>query len=77
MLMKSSHNVGGESIGQIYDQLYTPDGLVLNAAGYKTPVIYVAMNYRVNSKSKSKDPTQNQFANYRSLQSSDLLALQL
>jgi hypothetical protein len=55
MLMQSSYNVGGESIGQIYDQLYTPDGLVLNAAGFKTPVIYVAMNYRVNSKSKSKD----------------------
>jgi hypothetical protein len=77
MLMQSSHNVGGESIGQIYDQLYTPDGLDLNAAAFKTPVIYIAMNYIVNSKSKSKDPRQNQFANYCSLQSSDLLALQL
>lgn len=36
------------SIGQAYDQLYSPQGLLLSAAQEKTPVIYVAMNYRVN-----------------------------
>jgi hypothetical protein len=59
MLKENLHDTGGESIGQIYDQLYTPDGLVLNAAGFNTPVIYVAMNYRVSSKSKSLVATLN------------------
>lgn len=38
---------GGDSIGQIYDGAYDPSGLVINAAQKGSPVIYVAMNYRV------------------------------
>lgn len=40
--------IGGFTFGQIYDQLYTPTGLVLQAAAKGQPVIYVAINYRVN-----------------------------
>ncbi|KAF7979258.1 hypothetical protein HWV62_42932 [Athelia sp. TMB] len=39
---------GGDFIGQIYDQSYTPAGLVLTALANEQPVIYVAVNYRVN-----------------------------
>ncbi|KAG8531738.1 uncharacterized protein KY384_003370 [Bacidia gigantensis] len=39
---------GGDSIGQAYDQLYSPQGIVLGSAGINKPVIYVAMNYRLN-----------------------------
>lgn len=42
---------GGDFIGQIYDDIYSPAGLVLQAASNGQPVIYVAVNYRVNSKS--------------------------
>lgn len=38
---------GGDSIGQIYDELYDPRGLVLGSATKGTPVIYAAMNYRL------------------------------
>jgi hypothetical protein len=40
---------GGNSISQIYDQLYTPTGLILGAEQIDTPIIYVAMNYRLSS----------------------------
>ncbi|MCJ1387085.1 hypothetical protein MMC17_010214 [Xylographa soralifera] len=39
---------GGYSIGQIYDTLYTPDGLVTRSILNGSPIIFVAMNYRVN-----------------------------
>jgi hypothetical protein len=41
--------VGGYSSGQIYDELYTPDQLVKDSVSSGTPVIYVAMNYRLGS----------------------------
>lgn len=43
--------VGGAAIGQIYDQNYIPTGLILNSVAQGTPVIYAAMNYRLNSRS--------------------------
>ena len=42
--------LGGYVIGQIYDDFYTPDQLVLDSISSGTPVIYVAMNYRVGSR---------------------------
>ncbi|KAF7984454.1 hypothetical protein HWV62_14546 [Athelia sp. TMB] len=39
---------GGDFIGQIYDQSYTPAGLVLTALANAQPIIYVAVNYRLN-----------------------------
>ncbi|KAF7984457.1 hypothetical protein HWV62_14552 [Athelia sp. TMB] len=39
---------GGDFIGQIYDQSYTPAGLVLTALANEQPILYVAVNYRVN-----------------------------
>jgi carboxylesterase type B len=50
--MASCQNVnlsGGYAIGQIYDQFYTPDQLVKDSKASGTPVIYVAMNYRLGS----------------------------
>ncbi|KAJ5917045.1 Carboxylesterase [Penicillium tannophilum] len=38
---------GGDTVGQIYDTAYEPTVLVLGAAEADTPVIYVAMNYRL------------------------------
>ncbi|KAJ5792334.1 Carboxylesterase [Penicillium pulvis] len=38
---------GGDTVGQIYDTAYEPTVLVLGAAEAGTPVIYVAMNYRL------------------------------
>ncbi|KAJ5745178.1 carboxylesterase [Penicillium odoratum] len=38
---------GGDTVGQIYDTAYEPTALVLGAAEAGTPVIYVAMNYRL------------------------------
>ncbi|KAK9427064.1 Alpha/Beta hydrolase protein [Lipomyces doorenjongii] len=43
-----SVTTGGESVGQIYDKAYNPAGLVLNAKKNGTPIIYAAMNYRLN-----------------------------
>lgn len=34
---------GGDTIGQIYDPLYDPTGLILTSAAHGTPVVYVAM----------------------------------
>ncbi|KAJ6043154.1 uncharacterized protein N7446_001350 [Penicillium canescens] len=39
---------GGSTVGTIYDASYNPVGLVRRAAELGTPVLYVAMNYRVN-----------------------------
>lgn len=39
---------GGDTIGQIYDGTYNPTLLVSAAAKKDYPIIYVAMNYRVN-----------------------------
>ncbi|OQE22979.1 hypothetical protein PENSTE_c009G06955 [Penicillium steckii] len=38
---------GGQSIGQIYDSAYDPTALITAAEKKGTPVIYVAMNYRI------------------------------
>lgn len=38
---------GGDSIGQIYDSAYDPTALITGAQQKGSPVIYVAMNYRV------------------------------
>ncbi|KAJ5710410.1 carboxylesterase [Penicillium malachiteum] len=38
---------GGDSIGQIYDSTYDPSNLVAGSVEKGTPVIYVAMNYRL------------------------------
>ncbi|KAK5797947.1 hypothetical protein VI817_004238 [Penicillium citrinum] len=38
---------GGQSIGQIYDSAYDPTGLITSAETKGTPVLYVAMNYRI------------------------------
>jgi hypothetical protein len=43
---------GGYYVGQIYDELYRPDQLVIDSVKGRTPVIYVAMNYRLGSKLK-------------------------
>jgi len=40
---------GGHAVGNIYDSSYNPVGLVHNAVAGGTPVIYVAMAYRLNS----------------------------
>lgn len=40
---------GGHAVGNIYDDSYNPVGLVSNAVASGTPVIYVAMAYRLNS----------------------------
>lgn len=42
--------LGGYSVGQIYDMFYMPDQLVEDSVSNGTPVIYVAMNYRLGSK---------------------------
>ncbi|KAJ6183796.1 hypothetical protein N7519_005097 [Penicillium mononematosum] len=42
------HYGGGSTVGTIYDASYDPVGLVRQAAELGTPVLYVAMNYRVN-----------------------------
>ena len=36
--------------GQIYDELYNPEQLILDSVVNETPVIYIAMNYRLGSK---------------------------
>ena len=41
-------NLGGDTIGQANDQLYTPLGLLLSAAESENPIIYVALNYRLS-----------------------------
>jgi carboxylesterase type B len=41
---------GGFEIGQAYDNVYQPDQLILNSVKNGSPVIYVAMNYRLGSK---------------------------
>ncbi|KAJ5645388.1 carboxylesterase [Penicillium longicatenatum] len=38
---------GGDTVGQIYDTAYEPTAFVLGTAEAGTPVIYVAMNYRL------------------------------
>ena len=38
-------------VGNIYDVSYDPVGLVRNSVESGNPVLYVAMNHRVNSKS--------------------------
>jgi hypothetical protein len=48
--IRATDCVGGFSIGQAYDTLYTPDGLVKDSVESVTPVIYVALNYRIGSK---------------------------
>lgn len=50
---------GGDSIGQIYDSAYNPAGLVLNAARKGTPIIYIAMNYRVGVFGFASSPALN------------------
>ncbi|KAJ6171390.1 hypothetical protein N7470_000457 [Penicillium chermesinum] len=51
---------GGDSIGQIYDGAYNPSGLVVTAAQKGTPVIYVAMNYRVGVFGFAASPALNE-----------------
>jgi carboxylesterase type B len=41
---------GGYYVGQIYDEIYHPNQLVIDSVKSGTPVIYVAMNYRLGSK---------------------------
>lgn len=50
---------GGDTFGQIYDSAYDPTGLVLGAADKGTPVIYVAMNYRVGVFGFAASPALN------------------
>ncbi|KZF22433.1 alpha/beta-hydrolase [Xylona heveae TC161] len=40
---------GGDTIGQIYDELYDPTNLVKEAAARDAPIIYAAVNYRVTA----------------------------
>jgi carboxylesterase type B len=48
-------SVGGFASGEIYASIYQPDQFVLNSVANGSPVIYVAMNYRLGGKSlKSK-----------------------
>ena len=49
-MLKGLGLIGGFTFGNIYDGLYTPTGLVQQAAANGRPVIYVAINYRLNSK---------------------------
>jgi hypothetical protein len=39
---------GGGTVGTIYDGSYDPVGLIRRAVDLGTPMVYVAMNYRVN-----------------------------
>lgn len=50
MILTQTNKIsGGYEIGNIYDPLYSPDGLIVSSVENKSPVIYVAMNYRVGS----------------------------
>jgi carboxylesterase type B len=40
---------GGFTNGQIYDKFYNPEGLVVQSVENESPVIYVAVNYRLSS----------------------------
>ena len=40
---------GGFTNGQIYDRFYNPEGLVAQSVENESPVIYVAVNYRLSS----------------------------
>ena len=37
------------SVGQIYDPIYEPTALVLQSIANGSPIIYVAVNYRLSS----------------------------
>jgi carboxylesterase type B len=52
LILKQSNKtiLGGYEFGNIYDPLYTPDGLIRSSVDSGSPVIYVAMNYRIGSK---------------------------
>lgn len=41
---------GGLFFGHINDRTTDPDGLILESVANGLPVIYVAMNYRLNSR---------------------------
>jgi carboxylesterase type B len=41
---------GGHALGSAYDVLYTPDGIVSQAASDGQPLIWVAINYRLGRK---------------------------
>ena len=43
---------GGDALGSAYDQLYQPDGLLLQAKSNGKPVIYVGINYRLGGMQK-------------------------
>ena len=44
---------GGDETGSIDDSLYDPTALVLGASLRGEPVIFVSMNYRLNSTNKN------------------------
>lgn len=50
---------GGDTIGQIYDQIYDPSQLLASANGKGTPVIFVAMNYRLGIFGFAASPALN------------------
>ncbi|KAJ6032711.1 carboxylesterase [Penicillium herquei] len=50
---------GGDTIGQIYDSTYDPSNLVAGAVEKGTPVIYVAMNYRLGIFGFAASPALN------------------
>ncbi len=47
---------GGDETGSANYTLYDPTSLVLGAAQKGTPVVFVAMNYRLNGKSHPAAP---------------------
>ncbi|KAJ9606016.1 hypothetical protein H2200_009865 [Cladophialophora chaetospira] len=57
---------GGDSIGQIYDSAYDPTGLITNSVNQKTPIIYVAMNYRLGVFGFAATPALNASNNLNS-----------
>ncbi|KIW13800.1 hypothetical protein PV08_08992 [Exophiala spinifera] len=50
---------GGDTVGQIYDSAYDPNGLVSRAHDIGSPVIYVAMNYRLGIFGFAASPALN------------------
>ncbi|MCJ1477194.1 hypothetical protein MMC13_005865 [Lambiella insularis] len=48
---------GGYLIGQIYDSIYNPTPLVLQSIANGSPVIYVAINYRLSILGFANNPT--------------------
>ncbi|KAJ5726740.1 carboxylesterase [Penicillium malachiteum] len=50
---------GGDTIGQIYDSTYDPSNLIAGAVEKGTPVIYVAMNYRLGIFGFAASPALN------------------